>query len=324
MEAGRERLSRLRGAGVGAGAGRQRAMGRERRLGLSVGRPLPARADRRIDRRARAGRGDGPGPGSRAGRRADLRPRGICATPRRSVCSSTAGGARGCRRAASSKRAATPREAPGRRSRRSRCRCGGTGTIGIPGAAGRSHCRSQPRRPTRRSWRWTASRMREYFDRAGWASPRLRWYVDYCCRDDYGCTLDTTSAWAAWHYFCSRPAGVEYLTWPEGNGRIVRHLLDRLAGRRPHRHAGLPRTADRGRTARGLGGRRRADRSRGGRDGRRRRGRRAGHSRRDDRALPGAPVHLRPAPLHRAPRHRRIPAGRQRGVHLQSVDGRET
>lgn len=73
--------------------------------------------------------------------------------------------------------------------------------------------------------------MREYFDRAGWASPRLRWYVDHCCRDDYGCTLETTSAWAGWHYFCSRPEAVEYLTWPEGNGRIVRHLTDRAAGR---------------------------------------------------------------------------------------------
>jgi hypothetical protein len=73
--------------------------------------------------------------------------------------------------------------------------------------------------------------MREYCDRAGWASPRLRWYLDYCCRDDYGCTLDTTSAWAAWHYFCARPADVEYLTWPEGNGRIVRHFLERLDGR---------------------------------------------------------------------------------------------
>ena len=72
--------------------------------------------------------------------------------------------------------------------------------------------------------------MREYFDRAGWSSPWLRWYVDYCCRDDYGCTLDTTSAWAGWHYFCSRPHDVEYLTWPEGNGRIVRHLLESLAG----------------------------------------------------------------------------------------------
>ena len=73
--------------------------------------------------------------------------------------------------------------------------------------------------------------MAEYFDRAGWASPELRWYVDHCCRDDYGCTIDTTSAWAGWHYFCSRPADAEYLTWPEGNGRIVRHYLDRIGDR---------------------------------------------------------------------------------------------
>ena len=71
--------------------------------------------------------------------------------------------------------------------------------------------------------------MRDYFDRAGWSSEPLRWYVDYCCRDDYGCTLETTSAWAGWHYFCSRPAEGQYLTWPEGNGRIVQHVLDRVA-----------------------------------------------------------------------------------------------
>ena len=73
--------------------------------------------------------------------------------------------------------------------------------------------------------------MQEYFDRAGWTSDALRWYVDYCCRDDYGCSLQTTSAWAGWHYFCSRGEGVEYLTWPEGNGRIVRHMVERLESR---------------------------------------------------------------------------------------------
>ena len=78
--------------------------------------------------------------------------------------------------------------------------------------------------------------MQEYFDRAGWTSERLRWFVDYCCRDDYGCSLETTSAWAAWHYFCSRGDGVEYLTWPEGNGRIVRHMVGRLEG---HLHSGM-------------------------------------------------------------------------------------
>ena len=78
--------------------------------------------------------------------------------------------------------------------------------------------------------------MLEYFDRAGWTSERLRWYVDYCCRDDYGCSLETTSAWAAWHYFCSRDEEVEYLTWPEGNGRIVRHIVERLER---HLHLGM-------------------------------------------------------------------------------------
>ena len=78
--------------------------------------------------------------------------------------------------------------------------------------------------------------MQEYCDRAGWTSERLRWFVDYCCRDDYGCSLETTSAWAAWHYFCSRGEGVEYLTWPEGNGRIVRHMVGRLEG---HLHSDM-------------------------------------------------------------------------------------
>ena len=98
--------------------------------------------------------------------------------------------------------------------------------------------------------------MREYFDRAGWSSARLRWYVDFCCRDDYGCTLETTSAWAGWHYFCSRPEDVAYLTWPEGNGRIVRHFMDRLA---PHVSTGmlvyrLGPTSDAGHDAASAGG----------------------------------------------------------------------
>ena len=36
--------------------------------------------------------------------------------------------------------------------------------------------------------------MQEYFDRAGWTSERLRWFVDYCCRDDYGCSMTLTSS----------------------------------------------------------------------------------------------------------------------------------
>jgi protoporphyrinogen oxidase len=71
--------------------------------------------------------------------------------------------------------------------------------------------------------------MTEWLDRRGWHSPRLRWLIDYGCRDDYGLTIDQTSAWAGLFYFCSRVTkpGAEarpLMTWPEGNGRLVSHL----------------------------------------------------------------------------------------------------
>lgn len=60
-------------------------------------------------------------------------------------------------------------------------------------------------------------------------SPILNWYMNYCCRDDYGATTDQTSAWAGIQYFASRePDEKGPLTWPEGNGWIVRRLLERV------------------------------------------------------------------------------------------------
>lgn len=57
----------------------------------------------------------------------------------------------------------------------------------------------------------------------------LNWYMNYCCRDDYGATTDQTSAWAGIQYFASRePEEKGPLTWPEGNGWIVRRLLERI------------------------------------------------------------------------------------------------
>jgi NAD(P)-binding Rossmann-like domain len=57
----------------------------------------------------------------------------------------------------------------------------------------------------------------------------LHWYMNYCCRDDYGATTDQTSAWAGIQYFASRePEEKGPLTWPEGNGWIVRRLLERV------------------------------------------------------------------------------------------------
>ncbi|MCA9174099.1 MAG: FAD-dependent oxidoreductase [Planctomycetales bacterium] len=67
-------------------------------------------------------------------------------------------------------------------------------------------------------------------------SPRLKWLVNYSCLDDYGLTADQTSAWAGLFYFCARvrQAGEEsqpFITWPEGNGRLVRQLARGATGK---------------------------------------------------------------------------------------------
>lgn len=71
--------------------------------------------------------------------------------------------------------------------------------------------------------------MGQWLDREGFTSSRLRWLVNYCCRDDYGLTLDQTSAWAGIFYFASRmrngqSGSQEVITWPNGNGQIVDFL----------------------------------------------------------------------------------------------------
>jgi protoporphyrinogen oxidase len=75
----------------------------------------------------------------------------------------------------------------------------------------------------------------EFLDKRGYTSPRLRWFAEYACRDDYGCTLDTTSAWAGVFYYASRAKKngkyAELLSWPEGNGRLVKHLVSAAATR---------------------------------------------------------------------------------------------
>lgn len=74
--------------------------------------------------------------------------------------------------------------------------------------------------------------MAAWLDREGLDSPWLRWMVDYACRDDYGGLAQDVSAWAGILYFAARDADdTGPLTWPEGNGWIVRRLLQRLDGR---------------------------------------------------------------------------------------------
>ncbi len=80
-----------------------------------------------------------------------------------------------------------------------------------------------------------------WLDAQGLTAPALRWYLDYCCRDDYGAGARQVSAWAGLHYFASRHGfhapgdsaaerdGV--LTWPEGNAWLSRRLAEPLGDR---------------------------------------------------------------------------------------------
>ncbi len=107
--------------------------------------------------------------------------------------------------------------------------------------------------PTQRA-PWTAAHaaldaitFAQWLDSEGLDDARLRWYLDYCCRDDYGADAATVSAWAGLHYFASRHGfaapgltqddsdaerdGV--LTWPDGNAHLTR-LLAAPLGQRLH------------------------------------------------------------------------------------------
>ncbi len=80
-----------------------------------------------------------------------------------------------------------------------------------------------------------------YLDQNGLTDRHLRWYLDYCCRDDFGAGIATVSAWAGIHYFASRHGfsapGMEIterealLTWPEGNSWLTRRLAAPLDDR---------------------------------------------------------------------------------------------
>lgn len=79
---------------------------------------------------------------------------------------------------------------------------------------------------------WDAIPFAVWLDREGFRAPGLRWYLDYCCRDDYGAGAQAVSAWAGLHYFASRDghaANAEdgaVLTWPDGLQPLAVQLRD--------------------------------------------------------------------------------------------------
>lgn len=76
-----------------------------------------------------------------------------------------------------------------------------------------------------------------WLDQEGFRAAGLRWYTDYCCRDDFGLPASRVSAWAGLHYFAARhgqasnagPGAV--VTWPAGNGWLVERLTGPLGTR---------------------------------------------------------------------------------------------
>jgi protoporphyrinogen oxidase len=77
--------------------------------------------------------------------------------------------------------------------------------------------------------------IRNFLFERGFRSRSLHWYVDYACRDDFGCRSSDVSAWAGIHYFASRGGesgeNPALVTWPEGNGWLVDRLQTKLASR---------------------------------------------------------------------------------------------
>lgn len=78
--------------------------------------------------------------------------------------------------------------------------------------------------------------MADWLKSNGWNSQRLHWYVEYACKDDYGLTVEQTSAWAGLFYFAARVGksgqpSQPFIVWPEGNGRLVKHLRSDVEGK---------------------------------------------------------------------------------------------
>ena len=68
----------------------------------------------------------------------------------------------------------------------------------------------------------------DWLAREGYRSPTLLWYLDYCCRDDYGAGAAQVSAFAGLHYFAARGHDSEaVLTWPEGLAHLSQLLRER-------------------------------------------------------------------------------------------------
>lgn len=80
--------------------------------------------------------------------------------------------------------------------------------------------------------------LKQWLEQNGYRSPTLHWYLNYCCRDDYGTRYDQVSAWAGLHYYCSRwgqaanAGNGAWLTWPGGLQPLASAMARKAATQR--------------------------------------------------------------------------------------------
>lgn len=87
---------------------------------------------------------------------------------------------------------------------------------------------------TPESYQFDGYSFEEFLRAKGFHSKKLHWYVNYCCRDDYGTESSRTSAFAGIHYFAGRRGQAhnaengDVLTWPEGNAFLAGKLQQNI------------------------------------------------------------------------------------------------
>jgi protoporphyrinogen oxidase len=78
--------------------------------------------------------------------------------------------------------------------------------------------------------------MAQWLVERGFTSERVKWLADYACRDDFGARPEDISAYAGVWYFTARQTGDArsegYLSWPEGNGRLISTLAEAAGAER--------------------------------------------------------------------------------------------
>lgn len=91
------------------------------------------------------------------------------------------------------------------------------------------------------AWRaLDAITFKQWLEREGYTSPALHWYLNYCCRDDYGAQYDVVSAWAGLHYFASRDGHAAnagegaVLTWPGGLSTLAQRMREAITRKLGH------------------------------------------------------------------------------------------